>query len=301
MIEQYVNKLIENIPKPEKPIKLDLVLDGGAFNGSYLIGALYFLQEMEKRNYVKVERISGCSIGSFAGFLYLTQNLDLFSQLYETITAQVKKTHHFEMFRNLKQVLNLQNTENICSKINNKLYITYHNIQKGTKPVKRVYADYDDVISAIVKSSYIPFIIDGNFVLREKYIDGIFPYVFEERKDRQILYLSIVKYEQLSSILNIQNEKTNYNRLLTGLLDIHNFYVKQTETQMCSYVNDWSIPTKRCFDVKKKLIEMTIVYIVSISSLVKRASCKIEDYVIYKIISKVLYDVYVILLESYFL
>ena len=50
MIEQYVNKLIDNLPdnikNTKKPIVLDLVLDGGVFNGSYLVGALYFLKEM---------------------------------------------------------------------------------------------------------------------------------------------------------------------------------------------------------------------------------------------------------------
>ena len=58
MIHDYVIKFIENLPDPIKnvqvPQRMDLVLDGGAFNGSYLIGALYFLKEMEKRNYIKI-------------------------------------------------------------------------------------------------------------------------------------------------------------------------------------------------------------------------------------------------------
>ena len=74
MISEYVNKLIENLPNEMKtnklPLKLDIVLDGGVFNGSYLIGALYFLKEMEKRNYIYIERVSSCSIGSIVGLLY---------------------------------------------------------------------------------------------------------------------------------------------------------------------------------------------------------------------------------------
>ena len=64
MIKTYINKLIENLPDEIKenarnktPIKIDLILDGGIFNGSYLVGALYFIKEMESRKYIKVERI----------------------------------------------------------------------------------------------------------------------------------------------------------------------------------------------------------------------------------------------------
>jgi hypothetical protein len=76
MINEYVIKLIENLPDDIKnvkePIKIDLVLDGGLFNGSYQVGALYFLKEMENRKYIKIERISGCSVGSIVG-LYVIE------------------------------------------------------------------------------------------------------------------------------------------------------------------------------------------------------------------------------------
>ena len=48
MIHQYVNKLIENLDlKPNAKERLDLIFDGGVFNGSYLIGAAHFLKQME--------------------------------------------------------------------------------------------------------------------------------------------------------------------------------------------------------------------------------------------------------------
>jgi len=57
MINEYAIKLIENMPDCVKnhdtPLVLDIILDGGAFNGSYLLGALYFLKEMERRGYVR--------------------------------------------------------------------------------------------------------------------------------------------------------------------------------------------------------------------------------------------------------
>ena len=46
MIKEYVKKLINNLPPDIKDVKtptiIDLVLDGGIFNGSYLVGALHF-------------------------------------------------------------------------------------------------------------------------------------------------------------------------------------------------------------------------------------------------------------------
>jgi hypothetical protein len=51
MFQKMVEKLIENLPGPstveeeqQEPLKIDLVLEGGAFNGSYMLGILYFLK-----------------------------------------------------------------------------------------------------------------------------------------------------------------------------------------------------------------------------------------------------------------
>ena len=45
-----INTLIENIPQENIPKEIDLVLDGGAFNGLYMLGGLFYIKEMEKRN-----------------------------------------------------------------------------------------------------------------------------------------------------------------------------------------------------------------------------------------------------------
>jgi len=76
MINQYITRLVDNLPDDFKerktPLRIDLVLDGGLFNGSYLIGALQFLKELERRKYIRVDRISGASIGSIVGLAYLS-------------------------------------------------------------------------------------------------------------------------------------------------------------------------------------------------------------------------------------
>ena len=118
MIQQYVNKLIDNLPNniknTNKPLKIDLVLDGGVFNGSYLAGALYFLKEMENRKYIIVDRISGCSIGSIVGFLYLMNRLDLVTNLYVEFNKEFKETYSLNIINYVKSNLaEFSNEENL--------------------------------------------------------------------------------------------------------------------------------------------------------------------------------------------
>ena len=44
MFDEYIDELIKNIPKREIPHNLDIVVEGGAFNGSYVLGILFFLK-----------------------------------------------------------------------------------------------------------------------------------------------------------------------------------------------------------------------------------------------------------------
>ena len=303
MIQQYVEKFIENLPEELKnsknPIKLDLVLDGGIFNGSYLIGALYFLKEMEKRNYIKICRISGCSIGSIGAFLYIIDCLDISESFYSIIFDQLKKTHNLNISKVLRSILENKIPDDICSKVNNKFYITYTNIKKIKSKTKCTYKNKEEIINTIIKSSYIPFFMDGNILFENKYIDGIIPYIFKLRNDRKILHLDLFGYDKIKYLINIKNEKTNFHRALSGLLDIHNFFIKQTNTDMCSYVNEWSLFNKSRIFLKKVFEKFFVYFICTLVLIQIYIPVNIKDYLIYKILSKITYETYVILLESY--
>ena len=246
MIKPYINKLIENLPNTIKnvksPLLLDLVLDGGLFNGSYLVGALYFIKEMEIRGYVKVQRISGSSIGSIIGFLYFIDDLDDASYLYEMLLKDFKKTHNFTFIKTLKEKLQHKIPHDVCHSVNNKFYITFTNVQKRKKIVKKTYRNVDEIIDCIIKSCFIPFLIDGNIVYKSSYIDGLNPYIFKtNKKGKKILFMDLSTTDKLFGIINIKNEKTNLHRILSGMLEIHTFFIKGVSTNMCSYVNDWNV------------------------------------------------------------
>jgi hypothetical protein len=303
MINEYITKLISNLPdnvtNVTEPKNIELVLDGGIFNGSYLVGALYFLKEMEKRKYITIDRISGCSVGSIVGFLYYIDGLDLMSKLYEIVHKDFRKTYKLNLVKELKKHLQDHIPNDICEKINNKFFICYTNIKKGTKVVKSTYTDVDDIINTIIKSCYIPYLIDGNMLYENKYIDGINPFIFNKEPNKKILYLDLFGYDKIGNLLNVKNEKNNFHRILSGLLDVHSFFIKESNTQMCSYVNNWNF-SNTSFNYLKTLVERIIVYFTYVLIFVNNnVSDEFKETIIFKILTKITYDVFIILLENY--
>lgn len=303
MINNYVVKLIDNLPDDiknnKKPIHIDLVLDGGLFNGSYLVGALYFLKEMERRNIIKIDRISGCSVGSIVALLYFNDNLDIITQIYEIVNSDFKKTHYLSILKNIKSLLGNKIPENICEIVKNKLFISYYNVVKNKKRVKCIYNNIDEIINTIIRSSFIPFLIDGNLMYENKYIDGLTPYIFKTKPNVKILYLDLFGYDKLNNLFNIKNEKTNYHRILSGLLDIHNFFIKQSNTQMCSYVNDWYLHNK-LLNYVKFIIEKLCIYTVYFTFIMqKKIPSDYKDILLFKILSKLSNEIFILFVDAY--
>jgi hypothetical protein len=294
-----MENLPDHIKKTDNPLKIDVVLDGGVFNGSYLAGALYFLKEMEKRKYIIVERISGCSIGSIAGFLYTMDRLDLITNLYDEFNKEFKETYSLNIIKYIKSSLTEFSNEENLKKINSKLYITYYNIIKGSKKVKSQYKNWDELSDTLIKSCFFPYLINGDLLYKNKYLDGISPYIFNEQQGRKILYMELFSSDKICGIINIKNEKTNYHRILSGLLDIHNFFIKESRTVMCCYVNEWNLFDKFYYKLKS-IFEKFFTYIIYFIIIIKKhVNIDINNTIYYKLISRISYDVFTILLETY--
>ena len=285
IIQKFVNKLIENLPDEYKnasaPIKYDIVLGGGAFNGSCLVGALYFLKEMEKRNYIKVERISGCSIGSIVGLLYLTDNLDMMTNLYNYITKKFKKNHNLAIIKEIKNLLKAHIPDNICDIVNNKLYICYNNVKLKKKEIKSKYKNADHLFDVIIRSSFVPYLIDENIVYNGKYMDGVNPYIFE-KSDNEIIFFDLYTMDKIIYFINIKNEKTNFHRVLSGLLEMHTFFIKGDSTPMCSCVSKWTL-TETAFYYLKAVMEKICIYVISYIVIFKKMFSKeLKKSILYK-------------------
>jgi hypothetical protein len=165
--------------------------------------------------------------------------------------------------------------------------------------VKSTYKSIDEIIETIIKSCYIPLLIDNNILYKNKYIDGVNAFIFKKENSKKVLHMELLSYDKFFYALNIKNEKTNFHRILSGLLDIHSFFIKNSKTTMCTYVEDWNIINK-CNHNIKLLFETIIVYIIYLIDYVKiYISDDIKDTLIVKIISKISFDIFSIILESY--
>ena len=181
MIDKYIKTLIKNLPdnscrKKGDSDVIDLILDGGIFNGSYLIGALLFLKEMENQHFIRVDKISGCSIGSIAAILYHLNALHLASEIYDILLDHFKTHFTLNVFDVIFAKLEPIMPDDICNTMTNRVYITYYNVEKCKKIVKSKYKSRADIFNSIRKSCFFPFIIDGSVAYKNKYCDGRYKY-----------------------------------------------------------------------------------------------------------------------------
>lgn len=304
MIRDYINKLLNNIPieKQSKPLKIDVVFGGGVFNGSYLVGVAYFLKEMEKKGLIKVERISGCSVGSMVGLLYFADKLDLFSELYTEILSEIKENYKLDYFQTFYKKVYPELPDDLLDTIKDRFYINYYDVPKLKNVVMKQYKTPNSIFNAIYKSTYIPFLINGSLLHKNKYMDGLNPFVFPQTKERKILYVDLQGYDKLFHCVNVKNEKTNFHRIILGVLDIHQFIIKNGATSMCSYVNDWSL-FHRMYIFLKTFLEKVFVYIIYIILCLRLwiPQTSYETHVVYRIIKTILYEIYKVFCDSYFL
>ena len=87
-INDTITKLIDNISflKNKQREKINLILDSGSFNGGYLIGSLYFLKELEQKEYIQIDKISGEAFnigGGWENSLSLIELLEFLESFFE--------------------------------------------------------------------------------------------------------------------------------------------------------------------------------------------------------------------------
>lgn len=299
IIEEYVKKLIDNVPPSAegKTQEIDLILDGGIFNGSYQIGSLFFLREMENQKKIKIGKISCCSAGALCALLYYIDRLDLAIDLYECTLE------HFKKYKNLDCLHDYIDNkfapflkEDSYKKISNKICICFHDIKRKKKIVRRKYSSNDDLLQCIKRSTFIPYFINGAPVLEKRYIDGINPYIFRCEPNKKLLYIDLLGIDKITHAFSVKNEKTNFHRILAGILDIHLFFIKQTNTQMCSYVNDWSFLYWITNGAFKTALEKIIVYcVVLYICLIKYIPEQFKD----TLAGKIFGEIFGLLIEHY--
>ena len=267
MIDNYINQLLENVNHENIYKNIDLVLEGGAFNGSYMIGCLLYLKQMEEKQLIYIDRISGCSVGAILGLCFLTNKIELAITNAIKMMEFIRKTQDLSLLKNYYDtILDLILNDIDIKKINNKLFITYFDIKKKEQIITSTYKNKKYLKKILRKSIHVPFMIDRNMCYNNS-IDGCYPFIFKERTNK-ILFINLQTLEKIKNIFVIKNEKNIFARILTGILDIHNFYTNTT-CDMCSYVNDWSIYQILLYR-SKELIFTLLCYLINISLILKK-------------------------------
>ena len=274
MLSQYIDNLIRNIPERNAPYELDIVLEGGIFNGSYELGILIFLKALEKKNYLSIKRVSGTSIGAVAALKYLTGQLETSIENYERFREHFRAYFNLEI---LKQIIT-EDVANITTKKfdeikNDVLYINYFDVEKQQQILESKFTSKRHLLDTILKSCHIPFLSDGICCYQDNerfLVDGGLPYIFTEREKRlnkRILYISISGISiisipsKLKTMLSTKNEKTIHGRALEGILDIYTFLLKGKRTAMCSFVDNWTLLDFMLLRFKSFAIIMIVYFI----------------------------------------
>lgn len=242
-LNTFINTLIENIPEKNLPPEIDLVLDGGAFNGVYMLGGLFYIKELESREKLKIKRVSGCSIGAILGILFLLNKMDISIEICNSSYKYLRRHQDLKKVVVLfKKILNDVVKDEDLAVVNNRFYLTYFDTIKGKQIIKKRYKSKSELIDNIIKSLYVPYLIDRKPTDDDGCIDGAFPYMFKSRENkRKVLFLNLQSFDKIKKMIFIKNEKNIYPRLLEGLMDTHRFFETSKSNNMCSYVNDWNI------------------------------------------------------------
>tara|TARA_Y100000389_G_C17463642_1_gene523700 strand:+ start:1237 stop:2157 length:921 start_codon:yes stop_codon:yes gene_type:complete len=261
-LKLYIETLIEKIDDNYIVNDINLILDGGAFNGGYQLGILLYLKELENKKIININKISGCSVGAIMGAMYISNSLSEGIDYYGTLLK------YYQWNSDLSQLSRLINdfvNKNIndVTIFNDKLYITYYDLINIKQTVVSKYASKNDLIDALIKSSYIPGVVDGN-INYHGCCDGFLPYIFP-KKDKQILYIYLQPFYKIKNMLYVKNENNVWPRLLIGMTDINNFFLGK-HSEFCSYVNKWSLSDTYIFRIK----ELIVLFIVLILNYIEK-------------------------------
>jgi hypothetical protein len=253
----YIDKLITNLPD-ENYGTINLILDGGAFSGSYILGSLYYLKSLESCGKIEVDKMSGCSIGSILCILYKLNDLDYCCEVYSKIRNYFKENGNLYIINEVMNDLRKKMKDDFYLSCNDNIYLSYHDIEKNTCIVKSVYENNEDIIETMIKSSYIPYICGDTALYKDKYADGLKPYIF---KNGKALFINLcMDYKCIIGMLNIKDEINNIERILTGILDIHDFFIKKRPSSMCYYIHEMNI-SQKILHILRLIITHIIIFI----------------------------------------
>ena len=117
-----IKNLIDNHPVCKEPETIDVILESGAANGSYHLGCMMYISGLEQNKIIKIDRISGSSIGAIIALYYFTNTLDDFFHDYKKLRECFKHKLNVSF---LKKILEEKIKKNKQLKLNLKIKMNY--------------------------------------------------------------------------------------------------------------------------------------------------------------------------------
>jgi hypothetical protein len=293
----YLQNLVDNHPKTNDVMDMDIVLESGAAAGGFQVGCLLYINSLEEKGILKINRISGSSIGAVVGFYYFTKSLQDFLEDYTKLRDCFKQKLNVDILKGILEEKINKLTSKELENLNERLHIVYHDVEKKEQTMINTFTQKKELLSSLLKSCHIPFLTSSSMFYVEdgkEFYDGGIPYIFPERSksDKKILYVSICNYNKLTSLFSVKKELNPYGRVLEGALDAHNFFLYNSKVRFCSYINDWDM-----FDYfilrLKQLIFGTFFYIaINIYYILKFMYPFVSRFLIVQYFSPLIYNIY---------
>ena len=213
IITEYINVITKTVdPKYQEA---NLILDGGAVNGIVGVGAVLVIKKFEISGLIKIGKISGCSIGSLIGLWYICgcpmSTMHHLSKMFNIYKINKNFRHYKQFVQEIVYSILPKCNMNI---INNRLFVKYYDIINCTEIVISTFKTRKHLIRCLVRSAHIPFITSNKFILYNKYIDGIYPYIFKTQELN--LFIQLFSFQYPLNIVYVKNETNILSRIIYG-------------------------------------------------------------------------------------
>ena len=131
ILNKYIEALIDNVNPKNIPKEMDIVFDGGAFNGSIGQGILLYIKSLTKKYNIKINRVSGCSIGAVLATIFLSNITYDYDGYFKIISKSLKKNINLKKYNIiLKKIIFKEIKDDNLTHLNNRLFISYYDMKK---------------------------------------------------------------------------------------------------------------------------------------------------------------------------
>jgi hypothetical protein len=259
LIREYIKALLLNVDHSKLKKNVNLIFDGGAFNGGFAAGVAMYIKSLEDHGFIKIDKISGCSIGSAVALWYVCGCNEEAIHFFEQTTNAFQDTMDLSGYhKTIKDFVTFLFPDGNVSTLKNKLYINFYDTHKHKQKIISDFKSADHLIDCILQSSHIPYVIDGNARYNDRYIDGIVPHIFKS-SITDSLFIKLLTLHKCTRAMVVKCEANIQYRILTGVADANEFFTTGS-SDMCSYVGQWSY-----FNILQlRSREIIMIFIISI-------------------------------------